>query len=54
MSGFVDRFASLNKLVLVKAGDDTIVVPSETEWFGFYEDGSLDRVLSMNETVSKE
>jgi len=48
---YAQRFASLNKLVLVKAGDDTVVVPSETEWFGFYEDGSLDHVLSMNETV---
>jgi len=48
---YATRFASLNKLVLVMAQDDTIVVPRETEWFGFYEDGSLDKVLIMNETV---
>eukprot|EP00959_Pyramimonas_sp_CCMP1952_P451921 9462043-Pyramimonas_sp.AAC.1 len=48
---YAQRFTQLNKLVLVKALGDTEVVPSESEWFGFYEDGSVDTVLSMKETA---
>jgi len=48
---YTERFTQLNKLVLVKALGDTEVVPNESEWFGFYEDGNLDSILTMNETV---
>merc|ERR1712212_1392560 len=30
---------NLKKLVLIRFLDDSMVVPSETQWFGFYEKG---------------
>jgi len=41
---------SLKNLVLVMFSEDTVVVPKESEWFGFYEDGSNDKILAYNET----
>ncbi|EKX51030.1 palmitoyl protein thioesterase [Guillardia theta CCMP2712] len=34
-----DRILSLNKLVLVKFQNDTVVVPRESTWFEFYQEG---------------
>jgi len=31
-------------------GDDTVVVPKESEWFGFYSDGSNSQILPYNQT----
>jgi palmitoyl-protein thioesterase len=36
--------------VLVRANGDTQVFPSESEWFGAYEDEDYQRVLKFNET----
>jgi palmitoyl-protein thioesterase len=47
---FKARFASLDRLVLVKAEGDTMIFPQASEWFGFFKDGSFDTVLAMNET----
>lgn len=46
------NFATLSKLVLIKALSDTEVVPAESEWFGFYKDGSTDEetIMPMEET----
>lgn len=44
------NFESLDKLVLVKALEDTMIFPKESEWFGFYKDGSGSEILPMNET----
>ncbi|XP_063705214.1 palmitoyl-protein thioesterase 1 [Culicoides brevitarsis] len=45
----------LQKLVLVKFLNDTIVVPRESEWFGFYRPGQDKEVVGMEETrVFKE
>jgi hypothetical protein len=40
----------LNKLVLFKFAFDTIVVPKESSWFGFFKDGDLSTLLSYNQT----
>ncbi|CAM9392504.1 unnamed protein product [Phaeothamnion confervicola] len=48
--GYRERFASLERLVLVRAQNDTMVVPAESEWFGFSQDGSMEAVWGMRET----
>ncbi|RHY08067.1 hypothetical protein DYB25_005308 [Aphanomyces astaci] len=45
------NFATLQRLLLVRAAQDSMVYPSESEWFGAYEDGAFDRILAMNETT---
>lgn len=55
---YKDKFSSLEKLVLVRANQDTMVFPKDSAWFGAYEDCGSERntrscsydVLSMNET----
>mmetsp|Transcript_22406 Transcript_22406/g.71688 ORF Transcript_22406/g.71688 Transcript_22406/m.71688 type:complete len:231 (-) Transcript_22406:1538-2230(-) len=44
------NFESLELLLLVKARDDTMIFPRESEWFGYFEDGDDDRILPFNET----
>lgn len=39
-STFKDRFTSLQNLVLIMFQNDTILVPRETSWFGYYPDGA--------------
>ncbi|KAE8679492.1 putative ubiquitin-protein ligase [Hibiscus syriacus] len=38
-STYKERFASLQNLVLIMFEDDTVLVPKETSWFGYYPDG---------------
>jgi len=40
---------SLNQLVLVKWLNDTVVVPRESEWFGYYKIGDLNTKLTMEQ-----
>lgn len=47
---YIKRLQSLNKFVMVKFLRDTIVQPVETSWFGFYQPGSDDVVLSLRRT----
>ncbi|KAK6920370.1 hypothetical protein RJ641_016274 [Dillenia turbinata] len=49
-STYKERFASLENLVLIMFEKDTVLVPKETSWFGYYPDGSFDTVLPANET----
>ncbi|XP_010434661.1 PREDICTED: palmitoyl-protein thioesterase 1-like [Camelina sativa] len=49
-STFKDRFASLHNLVLVMFQKDTTLIPKETAWFGYYQDGGLDTLLSTQQT----
>lgn len=49
-STYKERFASLENLVLIMFEQDTVLVPKETAWFGYYPDGSFDTVLSPNKT----
>ena len=44
------RFESLNSLCLVKALNDTVVIPNDSEWFGYYADGSLEVILPYKQT----
>eukprot|EP00667_Euglena_gracilis_P016435 EG_transcript_17203 len=41
------NFIKLRRLILVKALRDTMVLPKDSEWFGFYADGSTSQVLPM-------
>ena len=47
---YADNLLKLRNLVMVKFADDTIVIPRESETFGFYAPGQTVQVLSMNET----
>ena len=39
-----------NSLCLVKALNDTVVIPNDSEWFGYYADGSLEVILPYKQT----
>ncbi|KJE88907.1 palmitoyl protein thioesterase [Capsaspora owczarzaki ATCC 30864] len=47
---YIDNLNSLNKMVLVKFTEDTMVQPRESEWFGFYAPGQDKQIISMNQT----
>ncbi|KAH9618400.1 hypothetical protein KSS87_010579 [Heliosperma pusillum] len=49
-STYKKRFSSLENLVLIMFEDDTVLVPKETSWFGYYPDGEFSPVLLPNET----
>ncbi|XP_022159497.1 palmitoyl-protein thioesterase 1-like isoform X2 [Momordica charantia] len=40
-STYKERFSSLRNLVLIMSDDDTVLIPKETSWFGYYPDGEL-------------
>ncbi|RYH21376.1 hypothetical protein EON65_20820 [archaeon] len=44
------RFEALQSLVLVKALGDTVVIPNDSEWFGSYQDGSLEDIWGFSQT----
>merc|ERR1712032_801623 len=41
--------SSLDKLVLVKAKEDTMIQPKESEWFGYFKDGQRKDLWTMEE-----
>jgi len=43
------NFSLLNSLALIMANEDTMLDPKETAWFGAYEDGGWDKVISVEE-----
>ncbi|KAK1285603.1 hypothetical protein QJS10_CPB20g01396 [Acorus calamus] len=47
---YKERFSSLQTLVLIMCEHDTILIPKETAWFGYYPDGSFSPVLPAQET----
>ncbi|KAF8016220.1 hypothetical protein BT93_H1662 [Corymbia citriodora subsp. variegata] len=49
-STYKERFASLQNLVLIMFEQDTVLIPKETSWFGYYPDGTFDTILSAQET----
>ncbi|KAI4356651.1 hypothetical protein L6164_000657 [Bauhinia variegata] len=49
-STYKQRFASLQTLVLIMFEQDTVLVPKETSWFGYFPDGSFVPVLPAQET----
>jgi len=42
---YKNNLISLNNLLLVKFEYDTVVVPRESSWFGFFADGSRDVIV---------
>lgn len=44
------RFLALQSLVLVKALGDTVVIPNDSEWFGSFQDNSLENIWSFSQT----
>ncbi|XP_061999128.1 uncharacterized protein LOC133716430 [Rosa rugosa] len=49
-STYKERFASLENLVLIMFEQDTILIPKETSWFGYFPDGAYDPILPAQET----
>ncbi|KAJ4954689.1 hypothetical protein NE237_011472 [Protea cynaroides] len=47
---YKERFSSLQNLVLIMFKNDTVLIPRETSWFGYYPDGDFNAVLSPQET----
>lgn len=47
---YKDNLIKLEKFVMVKFDEDTVVVPRGTEWFEFYEIGQAQEMLKYNET----
>jgi len=47
---FKSNMVSVKRFLLVKALDDTMIFPSESEWFGFYKEGTFDEIMRFNET----
>ncbi|XP_054809181.1 uncharacterized protein LOC129311158 [Prosopis cineraria] len=47
---FKERFSSLQNLVLIMFEHDTVLIPKETAWFGYYPDGSFSPVVPPQKT----
>jgi len=45
----VDRIKSLESMVLIRFNQDTVVIPRDSEWFGFYELGQDLMTLPVQE-----
>ncbi|KAM1252270.1 hypothetical protein ACFX13_041137 [Malus domestica] len=50
-STYKERFASLENLVLIMFEQDTVLIPKETSWFGYFPDGAFDPILPAQETM---
>ncbi|XP_072962291.1 uncharacterized protein [Typha angustifolia] len=49
-STYKERFTSLQTLVLIMFEHDTVLIPRETSWFGYYPDGAFDPLLPPKQT----
>ncbi|KAG8653725.1 palmitoyl-protein thioesterase 1 isoform X1 [Manihot esculenta] len=49
-STYKERFTRLENLVLIMFEHDTVLIPKETAWFGYYPDGAFTPVLPAQET----
>ncbi|XP_050227520.1 uncharacterized protein LOC126677108 [Mercurialis annua] len=49
-STYSKRFTSLENLVLIMFENDSVLIPKETSWFGYYPDGSFKTVLPVEQT----
>ncbi|WOL10216.1 palmitoyl-protein thioesterase 1-like [Canna indica] len=50
-STYKDRFSSLQNLILIMFEDDTVLIPRETSWFGYYAYGSFNTILPPQQTA---
>ncbi|KAJ6835563.1 palmitoyl-protein thioesterase 1-like [Iris pallida] len=49
-STYKERFSSLKTLVLIMFEQDTVLIPRETSWFGYYPNGAFSPVLPPQQT----
>uniref|UniRef100_A0A2N9F0H3 Palmitoyl-protein thioesterase 1 n=1 Tax=Fagus sylvatica TaxID=28930 RepID=A0A2N9F0H3_FAGSY len=49
-STYKERFTSLQNLVLIMFEHDTVLIPKETSWFGYYPDGAFNPLLPPQQT----
>ncbi|KAK8658221.1 hypothetical protein V6N13_036432 [Hibiscus sabdariffa] len=49
-STYKERFTRLQNLVLIMFEHDTVLIPKETSWFGFYPDGAFKPVIRPQDT----
>ncbi|KAL7123486.1 hypothetical protein ACP275_01G107400 [Erythranthe tilingii] len=47
---YKERFTSLQNLVLIMFEHDTVLIPKETSWFGYYPDGAFNPILPPQQT----
>jgi len=47
---YKQNLIKLNNLVLVQFADDTVVIPKDSSWFGYYADNDVNTMLQFNET----
>merc|ERR1712126_778812 len=47
---YKENLQKLENFVMVRFLNDTMVIPQESEWFGFYAPGQDHEVLSLQET----
>lgn len=47
---YIDRLQKLNKFVMIKFENDTMVQPKESSWFGFYKPGSDTELLPLEQS----
>ncbi|KAG6497834.1 hypothetical protein ZIOFF_045740 [Zingiber officinale] len=50
-STYKERLGRLQNLVLIMFEHDTILIPRETAWFGYYPDGTFTTVLPPQQTT---
>ncbi|XP_039022607.1 palmitoyl-protein thioesterase 1-like [Hibiscus syriacus] len=50
-STYKERFTRLQNLVLIMFEHDTVLIPKETSWFGFYPDGAFKPVIRPQDTT---
>jgi len=43
------NLATLNNFIMFQFLNDTVVVPKESEWFGYFADGSLSKKLTLQQ-----
>jgi palmitoyl-protein thioesterase len=48
--GYKQKFAALERLVLIKYNNDTVLSPIDTEWFQFYTAGKKGEILPIEQT----
>ncbi|KAL6181263.1 hypothetical protein ACLB2K_047918 [Fragaria x ananassa] len=49
-STYKERFSSLENLVLIMFEQDNVLVPRETSWFGYYQDGAFNSIVDPQQT----
>lgn len=50
-STYKERLTSLQNMVLIMFEHDTVLIPRETSWFGYYPDGAFSPVLPPQQTT---